>query len=529
MNKSKQALPNIVYYNDDHSRSPVCTSELSAINGATWTLPSTWEELTREIERGEDKIVFHIDMIAKSGTSIKEFIVSINTVVKFMQIKFMQNRKPLKIVVLTTPATTQQQVQELKDAGVLGLGYDTTYYSFEQAAEATSALIASKPYWPKHIISQLPNEPKKPLVLHFREDFEQHENQLEVHNSIQINANCRRIRVKSWSEFVDAVQKEKPEFITIHHTVIELTSYQLTEFIDSVRMMMQYLPAQANSNIPIAIGIDRTCDQQFISQLQKLNIAGIHPAGIEFGVDEAVTAVQNLLSGKSYWPEHIISQLPNAPDQLLSIYFRDDWPTYIPKLDVKKFKNRVDMTISYCAGWMALERTLASNPHQIVFHVSMLKRLDVTIPEIVSMLNTRLTLAGLDIPIGVGIEPDTPTSIIKELRQAGVFGLVPSAEYWGIDECVAGIHALRDRLPYWPKHIVDQLPGHPPKKVSVKKNIISISPRQQQVLDLIKTRGLGNKQIAKALAISEHTVKMHVGDIMRVYGVKSRVQLAVLA
>lgn len=149
--QTQSQLPNIVYYNDDHSRSLVCTGELSEITGATWTLPSTWQELIREIENGELNIVFHIDMITKSGLSAKDFVGTLNTVVKFIL-----GYKLFRIVVLITPTVTQQQIEELKDAGILGIGYDVSYYSMTQAAEATSALIAGTPYWPEHIINQLP-------------------------------------------------------------------------------------------------------------------------------------------------------------------------------------------------------------------------------------------------------------------------------------------------------------------------------------------------------------------------------------
>lgn len=144
-------LPNIVYYNDDHSKSPVCTSELSRINGATWSLPSTWQELIREIENGESRIVFHIDMIAKSNERATDFINALNTVVKFIP-----GHTTLKILVLITPTTTQQQIKELKDAGILGIGYDVSYYSMAQAVDANRALLANEPYWPEHIINQLP-------------------------------------------------------------------------------------------------------------------------------------------------------------------------------------------------------------------------------------------------------------------------------------------------------------------------------------------------------------------------------------
>ncbi len=79
-----------------------------------------------------------------------------------------------------------------------------------------------------------------------------------------------------------------------------------------------------------------------------------------------------------------------------------------------------------------------------------------------------------------------------------------------------------DRVPATVKAILES------KKKAGRKEIV-LTPRQQQILDIIATRGASNKIIAKMLSISESTVKLHVGCIFRKYGVKNRTQLAVFA
>lgn len=54
-----------------------------------------------------------------------------------------------------------------------------------------------------------------------------------------------------------------------------------------------------------------------------------------------------------------------------------------------------------------------------------------------------------------------------------------------------------------------------------------LTPRQQNVLELL-VRGKSNREIAEALGLSEHTVKVHLAAIFRVLGVSSRLE-AVLA
>jgi DNA-binding CsgD family transcriptional regulator len=77
---------------------------------------------------------------------------------------------------------------------------------------------------------------------------------------------------------------------------------------------------------------------------------------------------------------------------------------------------------------------------------------------------------------------------------------------------------------------------HHPKvleRVSAGKKKISNKPaltdRQAQVLNLVQCRGATNKTIAKMLGLSESTVKLHIGAVLKKYGVKNRTQLAVFS
>lgn len=58
--------------------------------------------------------------------------------------------------------------------------------------------------------------------------------------------------------------------------------------------------------------------------------------------------------------------------------------------------------------------------------------------------------------------------------------------------------------------------------------IHSLSPREKEILSHI-ARGASNKEIARALAIAEPTVKIHVQHILRKLNLVSRVQAAVYA
>jgi DNA-binding NarL/FixJ family response regulator len=213
----------------------------------------------------------------------------------------------------------------------------------------------------------------------------------------------------------------------------------------------------------------------------------------------------------------------------LSIYFREDWQTYITPAMVEKIREHSRFDIYYCSNWDELDRALERNPHQLIFHIAMLNRLNITIPEIMNMLDTRLKLSSTSIPIAVGIDPGVTVSTVKELKRSGVFGIIPSAKHWGIEETLEAMTALADRVPYWPKHIIEQLPGQPAQAKIQRSGLVTLTVRQQEVMDLICRRGLSNKQIAKTLNLSESTVKIHVSAVMRAHGVRNRTQLALTA
>ena len=79
--------------------------------------------------------------------------------------------------------------------------------------------------------------------------------------------------------------------------------------------------------------------------------------------------------------------------------------------------------------------------------------------------------------------------------------------------------------------------GHAPLDPRVAKVLLPVpggapgeglSPREQEVLKLV-ARGLANKQIGRALGISERTVKAHLGRVFRQLGVVDRTSAALWA
>lgn len=70
--------------------------------------------------------------------------------------------------------------------------------------------------------------------------------------------------------------------------------------------------------------------------------------------------------------------------------------------------------------------------------------------------------------------------------------------------------------------------GQPRSSVNASAPFSDLTPREQEILHLL-AEGLSNKGIARALDITDGTVKLHVKSILRKLGVHSRVEAAVIA
>jgi DNA-binding NarL/FixJ family response regulator len=122
----------------------------------------------------------------------------------------------------------------------------------------------------------------------------------------------------------------------------------------------------------------------------------------------------------------------------------------------------------------------------------------------------------------IGVVGDTtPIHLIKEmilltdgmtLRPGGAWSQELVAEYH--KRIVAGDTNI-------PKEIKKRL-----RKLKPRSDEITLTTRQRQVFNIISKSGVSNKIIARSLNISESTVKLHVGAILKKYGLKNRTQLA---
>lgn len=223
------------------------------------------------------------------------------------------------------------------------------------------------------------------------------------------------------------------------------------------------------------------------------------------------------------------TRMSNTDEKPVHLYFHRNIIELGPYTDgMDEDIANMERQVIICSSWVELAENLKRKPKSIAFDESELPNTSAI--EILNMVRTlsRLVNISEEIDIAVTISKRTPISVIKELQKSGVLGIIPNHGSFGWEEAKKSILALWARIPYWPKHILEQLPG---SKTPNNKKLgeIKLTTRQQQILNLIKERGASNKVIAKTLNITESTVKLHVGLVLKKFGVKNRTQLALFS
>jgi len=122
--------------------------------------------------------------------------------------------------------------------------------------------------------------------------------------------------------------------------------------------------------------------------------------------------------------------------------------------------------------------------------------------------------------INVLVGEPLPFTFAKKLKEVGVSSLIPKISVHGFDACVAANQEAFKHGGIWPSYLINYNVTH-----KASTGIVPLSAKQLQIAHIIATRGLSNKQLAIHFQCAESTIKMHIGIILKKYGVQSRTQL----
>jgi DNA-binding NarL/FixJ family response regulator len=282
----------------------------------------------------------------------------------------------------------------------------------------------------------------------------------------------------------------------------------------------------ARLNIPIAMVVENDTYKHVVLEAQKLGLQGLIPYHGDWNPADIMAGLAALTDRKSHWPEHIINQLPVKPALPNVIYFNDDHSD-TPRCTTD-YALKFQATYSCPSNWVELTQELSQRHGHLVFHSEMIERMNMTIEEFLDTLkNINRVTTNSRLYINAIIRKTTNYQVVKKLKKVGIDGIALDFRDWTLAEVNQGAETFLRGESWWPKHIIDNLPGANANPAKVKPQGIVLTDRQQEVFNLVCRRGLSNKKIAQTLKISESTVKIHVSAILKSYGVRSRTQLVV--
>ncbi len=156
--------------------------------------------------------------------------------------------------------------------------------------------------------------------------------------------------------------------------------------------------------------------------------------------------------------------------------------------------------------------------------------MDVRMPALDGIAATReIVGAGLSTRVLVLTTFDRD-EIVYDAMKAGASGFLlksaPPAKLADAVRTVADGEALL--APTVTRRLVEQFVRRPPPGQTVPPQLVSLTDREREVLQLI-ARGRSNSEIAAELVLSEATVKTHVNRVFAKLEVRDRVQAVVLA
>lgn len=201
----------------------------------------------------------------------------------------------------------------------------------------------------------------------------------------------------------------------------------------------------------------------------------------------------------------------------MNLLLVDDHALFREALRALLGKISPDVTVYEAASVQAAIDECRAMPFRMVL-------LDLGLPHSVGIQSLEQFRAGApDVPVVV-LSGEEDSALIRDAIECGAAGYIPKSHT--SEQMIAALRFVVSGGIYLPP---EALPGTPAAPAGADASRFQLlSPRQLQVARLL-LQGQANKAIARALEVSEGTVKAHVSAIYQIIGARNRVEAVTLA
>ncbi|TVZ04487.1 DNA-binding response regulator [Trebonia kvetii] len=173
-------------------------------------------------------------------------------------------------------------------------------------------------------------------------------------------------------------------------------------------------------------------------------------------------------------------------------------------------------------GAQALSLAAAERPDVVL--------MDIRMPVLDGLEATRQLTAAGDGPKVVILTTFDLDDYVYEALRAGASGFLlkdaPRADLVAAVRVAAAGDALL--APSVTRRLIEAFARRPAEAAPAPSRLASLTPRERDIL-LLLARGQSNTEIARALVVSEATVKTHVAHLLAKLGLRDRIQAVILA
>jgi DNA-binding NarL/FixJ family response regulator len=129
----------------------------------------SFSELSEALNEEPNTLSFHIDMVRRHGGTISEFMMMLETMIKYNNLTVNPT-----VCVAIEADTHISTIKELQKHKILGIIPGAKTIGIEYTQTAIKDIINKIPHWPKDVIARLPgNEHKKAKTSHSLTDRQQ--------------------------------------------------------------------------------------------------------------------------------------------------------------------------------------------------------------------------------------------------------------------------------------------------------------------------------------------------------------------